>query len=219
MIFGKNWMQRMDYKYGRYSIRNLMMIIVVGMATVFMLNMISPVSMSYALAFSLADIMRGQVWRLISFIFIPPDSSLIFIVFALYLYWLMGSSLENEWGTFKFNVFYFCGFIGTMLAGLITGFATNSYLNMSLFFAFAILYPNFELRLFFMIPVKIKYLAYIDAAFFLYMLIMESWQGKIALIISLINIILFFGGDFIAVIKQARRRAKWKRDIRDSFRK
>lgn len=219
MIFGKNWMQRMDYKFGRYAIRNLMTIIIFGMGLVFLMDMISPISVTGLFAFSMVDIMRGQVWRLFTFVFIPPDSSYIFIIFALYFYWLMGSTLENEWGSFKFNVFYLCGVLGTLLAGLITGYATNYYLNMSLFFAFAILYPNFQIRLFFILPIKIKYLAYLDAALFAFMLIMNNWPGRVALIISLLNIILFFGGDMLFIIKQAYRRAKWKRDVRDSFRK
>ncbi len=90
---------------------------------------------------------------------------MFFIAFSLYFYYLIGTALEREWGSFWFDVYYFCGAIGTVIAGFITGSATNYYLNMSLFFAFAALYPNFQVLLFFFIPIKIKWLAYVDAAF------------------------------------------------------
>ena len=156
--------------------------------------------------------MQGQVWRILTFIFIPPDSSIVFIVFSLYFYWLIGSALENQWGAFRFNVFYLCGMLGTIIVGFITGYALNNYLNLSLFFAFALIYPDFQLMLFFFIPVKVKYLAFIDAAYFILMLIMGSWRNKIILLVALANVILFFGRDFIDKIKNRYRRYKYRRD-------
>jgi len=216
MLFGKDLLYRLEFKFRRYAVRNLMTIIVFGMAAVFILEMFMP-AMGLTLAFNLVFvktlIAQGQIWRLISFIFIPPPAgSEIFIILAIYFYWFIGQMLENEWGSFKFNVFYITGIIGTILSGLITGFAINYYLNMSLFFAFAILYPNLQLRLFFLIPIKAKYLGYLNAALFLYDLITVNWQAKVALLVALLNIALFFGGDFINMLKQAYRRAKWKRD-------
>jgi hypothetical protein len=101
-----------------------------------------------------------------------------------------------------------------MLAGIITGFATNEFINMSLFLAFAIAYPEFQIMIFFVLPVKVKYLAILYGIYFLYMLIYNSWGGKIALLISLINIALFFGGQAKDRIVQVRRRMKWKKNYR-----
>ena len=210
-----NLLSRMERKFGRYAIRNLMTIIVAGMGVVFLLDLFSlGFGLSSYLAFSKPDILRGQVWRIVTFAFLPPGSSLLFILFSLYFYWLLGSALENEWGSFKFNVFYFCGMLGAVIAGLITGYATNFFLNMSLFFAFAILYPHFELRLFFFIPIEVRYLAYLNAAYFVYLLVVNSWPGRVALVVSLLNIALFFGGDAINRVKQARRRAAWRKNFR-----
>ncbi|HBP38990.1 MAG TPA: hypothetical protein DD640_09690 [Clostridiales bacterium] len=210
-----NLLSRMDRKLGKYAIRNLMTIIVAGMGIVFLLDLFSSgFGLSSYLAFSKPDILRGQIWRIVTFAFIPPPSSLLFILFSLYFYWLLGSALKNEWGAFKFNIFYFCGMLGTVIAGLITGYATNFFLNMSLFFAFAILFPHFELRLFFFIPIEVRYLAYLNAAYFVYLLVVNPWPGRVALVVSLLNIALFFGGDVINRIKQARRRAEWKRNFR-----
>ena len=208
------WLDRLDRKLGRYAIRNLMTVIVAGMAAVYVLDVLSPVGVSYYLAFSKAAILHGQIWRLVTFIFIPPDSSMLFIIFALYFYWLAGSALENQWGSFKFNVYYLCGMIGTILSGWITGYATNSYLNLSLFLAFALLYPDFQVNLFFFLPVKIKYLAMLDAAGLLLSFIVGTMASRLALAMALINVAIFFGGDLISRIKNMYRRYKWKKAFR-----
>ena len=134
-------LDRWSYKYGRYAIENLMIYIVIGMAIVFASDfLLLPqigVSLSSLLAFDRAAILSGQIWRIVTFIFIPPDSSMLFILFSLYFYWLTGGGLESAWGAFKFNIYYLVGILGTIIAGMLTGYATNYYLNMSLFFAFA----------------------------------------------------------------------------------
>ena len=212
-----NWLAKMNRKYGRYAIKNLMLYIVIGQAIVFGFDFIlssAGLSLSYQLFFSLPHIKAGQIWRLLSFVFLPPSSSLLFIAFALYFYWLIGSSLENEWGSFKFNVFYFTGIIGTMLGGLITQTATNMYINLSLFLAFAIIYPNFEILVFFLLPVKVKYIAIIYVVFLIFQLITSGFGGRVAILISILNILLFFGPEIIDQIRNWRRRMKWKRNYR-----
>ena len=134
-----------------------MTIIVAGMGAVFLIDLFYPAtsfSLRSLLAFNRDAVLHGQIWRLITFIFIPPDSSVFFILFSLYFYWLIGSALENQWGAFRFNVYYLCGIIGTIVAGMITGYATSSYLNLSLFLAFALLYPDYQVMVFFFCPSK-----------------------------------------------------------------
>ena len=214
MRFGQ-WMDRLEQKYRRYAISNLMMYVVVAMAAVFVLDMLMPVNLTSYLVFSKAAILRGQIWRLVTFMFLPPNSSIFWILFALYFYWMIGSSLENQWGSFKFNMYYLFGMIGSILSGMITGYATNSYLNLSLFLAFALLYPNVEVYVFFVLPVKVKYLAWIDAAGLLLSFVMGTMHTRIALAMALLNLLLFFGGDMIQRIKSAYRRYKWKQSFRD----
>ena len=214
MYYDNSLLQKLQRKLGRYAIKNLMMYIVGTMTAVFVIDFVMPINLVGMLAFNLSAIMQGEVWRIITFIFIPPNAGLIFIIFALYLYYMIGTALENQWGAFKFNVFYLCGMVGTIIAGVITGFATSAYLNLSLFLAFAILYPNFEIRLFFILPVKMKWLALINAAFLVFSLIFNTWSGRAAVLASILNIILFFGKDFINIIKRSHRKAQWKRNIR-----
>jgi len=218
MNYNRSWLQKLDYKFGRNAIRNLMSFIVFGMALVFLADLVMSVqtgrSLSSILVFDREAIFSGQIWRIVSFVFIPPSSSILFIILSLYFYWLMGSAMEDEWGSFKFDVFYLCGVTGSAAAGLITGYATNNYLNMSLFLAFALLFPEFKINLFFVLPIKVKYLAYLDAAYLFVLLLISSWQGRIALLVALINIALFFWRDFIDGTKRIIRKIKWKRNSR-----
>ena len=188
--------------------------IVICMGAVFVMNLVFNGMLSGYLIFDKAAIFAGQVWRLISFIFIPINSSPLFIIFALYFYWMIGEALESEWGVAKFNIFYLTGMIGTIIAGLITGFATNHFLNLSLFFAFAILFPNVELRLFFVLPVKVKWLAYLDAAYFAFLLVMSDWPQRIALLVSVANIALFFWDDARTRIVNIKRKREWRNHFR-----
>jgi hypothetical protein len=204
-------------KLRRYAIRNLMKYIVFGMGAVYLVDFfIMPLgySLSNFLAFDLSAILTGQAWRLVTFIFYPPSASILFVFFALYLYWMIGTYMENHWGSYKFNLFYFCGMFCSLLAGVIMGYATNFYINLSLFLAFAITYPNFEILLFLILPVKVKWLALLNGLLYLYMLIYNNWQGRIALLISLLNIFIFFHGDVKRIINNSRRRAQWKRSLK-----
>ncbi len=202
----KKWLYRLEYKYGRNAIPNLMLTVVIGMALVYVADLLNPtIHLSSYLYLSREALLRGQVWRLLTFIFLPPNSRPLFIVLSLYFYYWIGGSLEHTWGSFRFNIYYLFGVIGAIVACFITGSADNFYLNMSLFFAFAVLYPDMQVMLFFIIPIKIKWLALLDAVLFVFMFIVGSWPTRLAIIMSLINFFLFFGPDFISRIRQDSR--------------
>lgn len=217
MTMRQSLLEKLQRKLGRYAIPNLMLYIVAGMAAVFLVDMIVyPVtgfSASRLFMFDREAIFHGQVWRLLTFIFIPPNSSALFIIFSLYFYWMIGSGLQQQWGSFRFNLFYLCGIIGSAIAGLIMGSTSNTYLNMSLFLAFALIYPDFQVLLL-ILPVKVKWLALIDAAMLLLLLLTGSWADRLALIMSLANLALFFWRDGYQTIKNAYRRYQWKKNWR-----
>jgi membrane associated rhomboid family serine protease len=151
-------------------------------------------------------VLRGEVWRLVTYIFIPPNTSLMWILFVLYFYYMVGSALEHEWGSFKFNIFYLTGMLGTTIAAFITGNgATALYLNLSLFLAFARIYPDYELLLFFMIPVKVKYLAMLDWVFIIFTVLVGDMSTKLIAVVSIINYFLFFGRDILTKTKSNRQ--------------
>jgi len=216
MIGKFSLLHRMERKFGKFAIKNLMLYIVSAMGIVFAVDFLMPdVGLVQLFFFNTAAIMDGEFWRVITFIFIPMEANfMLFTLLMLYFYWMIGSALEREWGAFKFNIFYLCGIMGTIAAGLITGFATNYFLNLSLFFAFAILYPNVEVRLFLVLPIKVKWLGLLNLALFGYMFVISDLNGRVALLVSVANVILFFGKDFFKMIKQWRRKAKWKRSTR-----
>lgn len=179
-----------------------MLYLVIAMAGVYIVELFVPnVSLISYMIFDRELIFAGQWWRVITWILIPPSSSIIFIIFSLYFYYLIGLGLEHSWGSFKFNLYYLVGIIATIIGGFITGTTDNTFLNYSLFFAFAILYPDFQVMLFFFIPIKIKWLALVDLLFFIISLIFSPMYIRVAIIASMLNFILFFYEDFGKFIK------------------
>lgn len=209
-----NLLNKLERKFGRYYISNLMLYIVIGTGIVFAFQyLFSEIPLLYFLTFNKASIMHGQIWRIISFIFIPESLNPLEMVFWLYLYWMIGSSLENCWGGFNFNVYYFSGVLFAVVGGFTTGYAAVYYLNLSLFLAMAAVNPNMQLLLFFFIPVKMKWLAWADAAYLIYLFIINSWGVRVTILFSLLNFLLFFGGDFLRLV---RHKIKFRK-IRGSF--
>lgn len=202
----------------RFSIPNLMTYIIGGQALLFVLGYGGlPVYSLFSLTRD--GLFRGEIWRLVTFVFLPESTSLVNVVFSLYLYWLIGSALESRWGSNRFTAYYLFGMAGAILAGLLTGYGMNTYLNLSLFLAFAALFPDFELMLFFIIPVKVKYLALLDAALLLYSLIANPWSAKAAILLSLLNFIFFLGGDMLNTLRSESRYWKTRRNFRRAFKK
>ncbi|NCA67800.1 MAG: rhomboid family intramembrane serine protease [Clostridia bacterium] len=215
MVYGNHKiLDKIENRFGRRSPQNLISYIVGAMAIVYVFDYIyamnTGISLYKIMMFDRAAIFSGQIWRIISFIFLPPASSVIFIIFALYFYWLMGSSLERKWGSFRFNLFYSLGLIGSIAAGFITGYTVNLYLNMSLFLAFAAVFPDFQIMLFFIAPVKAKWLAWVCCVYLTYDFIVNDWSIRAAIIASFINIIIFFGTDYIRYAKYRINHFKYK---------
>lgn len=198
-----NMLNRLERKFGRYAIRQLIVYIVGINALIYILGIGMP--QSDAISKLLLDprlIMQGEVWRLITWVFIPPSAPLLWIFFILYFYYMIGTGLEQEWGSFRFNIYYFTGIAATALAAFITGQGTTAlYLNLSLFLAFAYIFPDFQILLFFIIPVKIKYLAWLNWAFIAFTILTAPLAGKIAALVSVSNYFLFFGSDIINTVK------------------
>lgn len=208
------WLNKLDRKYGRYAIHNLMRYIVIANVIVYVIDLATNGRASAMLLFSPILILNGQIWRLFTFIFIPPENRPILVFFALYFSYIIGMGLEHEWGSFKFNMYYLVGIIATAVIGFFMTFfipfgfmtiSTGIYLNMSMFLAFATIYPDYEVLLFFVLPVKMKYLAYIDGGLLAFNAVYSLMQGTpvVALMIlaGILNYFIFFGKDFISLFK------------------
>ena len=202
-------LDRLERRMGRYSIRYLMKYLCAAMLGVFVLEYLPlPRSAVELLYFNRDLIVRGQVWRLITFIFLPPTGSLLWILFSLYFYFFLGTSLENQWGSARFNLYYAIGVLGNILSGFLTGFATNHFLNISLLLAFAVLYPEMQITLFFVLPVKMRWIGGAWGLYLLYQLLTSPWPYKLALVLSFLPFVLFFGPQARATLQMELRRAK-----------
>lgn len=219
------WFYKLEYKHPNWCIPNLMLVVIAGQALVYVVNQFSyGFSLIEKLYLNFNMILHGEVWRLLTFLFVPESTTPIMLLITLYFYYFIGHGLELAWGDFKFNVYYLFGALGAIAASALSmvltgyGYGSASYLNLSLFFAYAMLWPNTQLLLFFIIPVKIKYLAWFSGAVCLVNFIFGLWPSRLAIVLSLVNFLLFFGGDFLRnarnEVKYFRTRQMWKRNNR-----
>ena len=209
MKFLSDKIDRFCYKHPRFGIPNLMLAIVICNAIVFVLDMVSSGTLSPLLYFNRHLILHGQVWRLITFVMVPGYSNIIWLAIGLYFYWFIGSNLEREWGAGKFTIYYFSGVLLTAIVGMITGYASITYINLSLFLAFATLFPNLQFLLFFIIPVKAKWLAWLDGALlafsFISYLVQGSIAGAVLILVSILNYLIYFWDDLFYFVRRQKR--------------
>src|SRR5258706_996617 len=98
---GMSLLETLDRKYGRYVPNNITKILLIGQALSFVLTYIHPEYFSY-LYLSGRQLFRGEIWRLVSFLFAPISQGLLFFLLALYFFYLFGTALENRWGSFRY---------------------------------------------------------------------------------------------------------------------
>ena len=161
-----------------FGIPNLMLYVVIGNVVLGLLSNFSNGSFLSFFSYTLSGLLHGQVWRLVTFVLIPESTSPFYLLITCYFYYWIGSTLEREWGTAKFTIYYLSGVLltalGAVITSLITGYdwqvAGAEYVNLAMFFAFATLYPDAQVLLFFFIPVKIKWMAILDACYFAYII-------------------------------------------------
>jgi membrane associated rhomboid family serine protease len=139
------------------------------------------------------QVLQGEIWRLVTYIFIPQTDSAFWVFFLLLFMWFLASALEDHWGALKLNVFYLVGMTGcTVAAFFFGGGSSNTFLNLSLFFAFATIAPNYEIFLFFILRVRVKYIAWILAGMVALQFALLPLSAKMAMAASLANYLVFF---------------------------
>lgn len=196
-----NWMNKLERKFGKYAIHNLMFYIMILYGVGFIILNINPMFYYQYLSLDASQILHGQIWRILTFLIYPPASDILYFVIAMWLYYSLGTTLERVWGSFRFNLYFFTGVIGHVLAAIIIYIVSGqvfllgtSYLNWSLFFAFAVTFPDMQFLLFFIIPVKAKWLGILNGIYFIYELVVGNWATRVAIILSIINFLIFFLG-------------------------
>ena len=167
------FLDKLEKKFGKYAIKNLMYYIIMLYALGFVIMLVKPEIYTNFLSLNAPAILSGQIWRIVTYIIYPPTGSLITILISLYFYYVVGSMLERQWGTFRFNLYFFTGVIlhaaAAIFIYLIWGAVLEMgtyYLNLSMFFAFAAMFPNMQVLFMWLIPIKMKWLAYIDGVYF-----------------------------------------------------
>ena len=197
--------ERFAYQHPRFGVPNLMRYIVGGNVLFWLAGVLlrNYTLLSY-ISFDAAAILHGQVWRLVTFMFYPISGSMLFALLSFYFYYWMGSTLEQYWGTPQFNIFILLGWFFTVVFGFavyfITGNSpqiTGTYLYYSLFFSYATLFPDVQVLLFMLIPVKMKWLAIVDALFFAYAVVSGfAWFPENLLpLVAVLNYFIFFGAE------------------------
>ncbi len=206
-----SFLNRLERIFGRLAVPNLTLWIIVGQAFVLfgvMAHLLDP----DLLRLVPAQVFDGQWWRAITFLFIPPIGaigmvSLVFLAFGWYLFYLMGTALEAYWGVFRFNLFLLIGVALTVGLSFIRPFGevTNMFLGGSVFLAFAYLNPDFEIIVFFILPVRIKWLALIAWIGYIYQFAVNGWSIRLQVLASVANFLLFFAADIGRTLRHGRR--------------
>ena len=206
----KNLRRQFDiycYKNRNKGISNLMLYIVIGNAVVYLMSSMGNNSILYSLlCFNRNAILRGEIWRLITYPLTYQINNPLLMLISLFCYYSIGRAMENIWGTLKFNLFYITGVVLMDIYCLIFGGqASVTYLNLSLFLSYATLFPDVHFLLFFIIPIKGWFFALFDLAIVVVDLFTLPFPYNFFSVISIANYFLFFGKDVLNVIPRSWR--------------
>ncbi|MDE6925459.1 MAG: rhomboid family intramembrane serine protease [Acetatifactor sp.] len=234
-------MSKWEKKFGKYAIRNLPLVLILCYAVGYVIQVINGGFLLF-LTLDPYKILHGQIWRIFTWIIVPPSSLDIFTLIMLYFYYSIGTTLERTWGTWRYNVFLLSGMLFTVLGSfvwlgaeyLLSGgmnaqltaalssygsiFFSTYYINMSIFLAFAATFPNVQVLLMFVIPVKVKWMGIIYGVLLAWEFIVTGRLAvRVAIASSLLNFVIFFfttRSHIHMSPKQVRRRAEFKHEIK-----
>lgn len=198
-----NWLGKLERKFGRYAVKNLMLYITILYGVGLIINIAEPSFYWLHLSLNISKILQGQVWRLITFIVYPPSDSIFWALILGYMFYNIGSTLEHIWGSFRFNIYYISGILFHIIGAFIVYFiwdgsalVTTSYLNWSLFIAFAATFPDTKFLLLYLIPVKAKVLGIIESVIFVisfvFAIVSRDWATALMIVMCTLNFVVFF---------------------------
>ena len=220
-------MSNFEKKFGKYAIKNLSLILIMCYACGYLMKWINPGFFTYLYLNPYEIIHHFQIWRLLTWLIVPPDSFDFWTLLMLYFYYSIGTSLERTWGTYRYNVYIFSGILFTAVGAFIlygvssllgaqslglwttvNGYITyptmfsTYYVNMSIFLAYAATFPDYEVLLFFILPIKVKFLGIIYGAMLVYQFIVGYGTSsalvyynlgiRFVITASLLNFVVFF---------------------------
>lgn len=250
-------MYKLEKKLGKYAIKNLSMVLIVCYAVGYLIQQVNS-NVFYGLTLDPYKILHGEVWRIFTWILIPPDTSnIFFVLITLLFYYSIGTTLERTWGTFQYNFYIFSGMLFTILgafatylicyyfkdivvasaqfenikmnittriagpefmSSIVSRYISTYYINMSIFLAFAATFPNSEVLLMFILPIKVKWLGFVYAGVLVINIIQGEPAQGFVIASSLLNFVLFFFTTrrVIKSPSQIRRKREFVRSINEA---
>lgn len=223
-----SFVSRLEARLRRFAIPNLTLVLIAGQALLFVLGRAPQGIHLENIALDPAKVWEGEVWRLLTFLFMPPDGPIIFAVFYFLLFHMFGTAVENHLGRFRYNLFFLVGYLanvaaafaasaivgmaiqrsGALAAGQVA--APNYFLYGTVFLAFARLYPDYMLYVFFVVPVKIRWLAWLTWASLAYAAFRGGWLTALLVLASVANYLIFFGPGHIRQARSVQRRRSFQ---------
>ena len=211
-----NWIDKLERKFGRHGgIQNLTVYIIICYVIGYLLTYMNP-SLLSMMSLDVSKILQGQIWRLVTWVIYPPSTGnfLLFAISILFFYYPIGTSLERTWGTFRYTLYIFSGLLFTVIAAAllyaVTGgyvtvggmmlpygsIFTTYYISLSIFLAYAVTYPDLQLLLMFVIPIKMKWMAFVYGLFIAWDIVsylrVGLWVGVVPIVASLLNFVIFY---------------------------
>lgn len=205
------FMNKLERKFSKYAVSNLTMYLIFGYVAGYVISRLAPGILNY-LILDPYQVLHGQVWRLVTWVLVPPSTQgVLFYAIMMLFYYQLGMNLEHTWGVFRYNVYIFGGILYTVIGAVFTWLIMSAmygnaeimgvlvgtqvstyYICMSIFLAFAVCYPNMQVMLYFIIPIKMKWMAYVYALLMVLDLIQSTWPRRIVMVMSLLNFGIFF---------------------------
>lgn len=218
------FLRKLERHFGKYAVPNLMYYIILMYGAGIVIDLVMPGLYYQYLCLDAAAILRGQVWRLVTFLICPPSSGIFFNLIAMFLYYSLGTTLERVWGTFRFNLYFFSGILFHIIAAFVIYFLmgvsvplTPFYLNNSLFLAFAATFPQMQFYLYGLLPIRAYWLGIFIGAEFLYEFLFGGLIARSCIGLALLNFVIFFmmTRNYSKISpREIKRKQKFKSDMK-----
>ena len=218
------FLRKLERNFGKYAVPNLMYYIILMYGAGIVIDLVMPGLYYQYLCLDAAAILRGQVWRLVTFLICPPSSGIFFNLIAMFLYYSLGTTLERVWGTFRFNLYFFSGILFHIIAAFVIYFLmgvsvplTPFYLNNSLFLAFAATFPQMQFYLYGLLPIRAYWLGMFIGAEFLYEFLFGGLIARSCIGLALLNFVIFFmmTRNYSKISpREIKRKQKFKSDMK-----
>ena len=220
-------LDRLERRFGGYAVPGLTLWLLAGQALVFAGAYLGPLAnepqggvlaTTERLALDPGAVLQGEWWRLVTFLFIAPLGHFpLLVAFYFYFFYLIGTTLEGVWGAFRYTAFLTIGYVATVAAAFVahaiapgSGWTVGDFLYGSMFLAFARLFPDFQILLMFVLPVKVRWLAWVQWALYAMVILTGGWHDRMMATAAVANVLLFFGADMLRDARHGHQRMRRK---------